>query len=169
MTSEEQNAVKLLLTNLGENTNRKELLETPTRFVNGYKNILSGYNVDASKIISSKLPKAQNNSLIAFEDIEFFSMCEHHFLPFFGTIKITFEPNEYGIGFNTISNLVQAVTRKLQLQERIAKEIGDILISSPLNPKTVLVEIDGQHFCVLSKMPSSSRPIKMKNIYKAGQ
>ena len=161
----EQNAIKTFLSFIGEDASCNNLLKTPQRMLEGYKNILSGYNVDAKSIIANQFSDACSNDIICFDEIDFFSICEHHILPFFGKIKIAYIPNKFAIGFNTITKLVDAVTRRLQLQEKIAKEIGDIIQHSLLAPLGVFVKIEAEHFCVLAKSQNSSKPFMVKNIY----
>jgi GTP cyclohydrolase I len=134
----------------------------------GYKNILSGYNSNYSSIIQNRFSEAENNEIILFEKIDFFSMCEHHVMPFFGEVQIAYIPREKSIGFGTISKLVEVVTRRLQLQERIARDIGDVMQFSPLNPLGVFVSVSAHHFCVLAKSSKNSKPSLVKNLYTTG-
>ena len=166
---EVKNAITLILNYIGEDVTREGLKLTPTRVLEGYKNIFSGYSQPKVEILSNKLGKAEQNDVILFEEIDFFSSCEHHFIPFFGKIKIAYIPNQHAIGFGTILKLVTAITRRLQLQEKIAQEIANFLQESELNPKGVFVQIEGQHFCVLAKSGNSSKPITVKNMITTGE
>jgi GTP cyclohydrolase I len=165
---DKKNAVKLLLSHFGEEDFREELKLTPERMLTGYKNILSGYDFDYYSIIQNNFSNAEKNDIILFEKIDFFSMCEHHIMPFFGEVQIAYIPREKSIGFGTVAKLVEAVTRRLQLQERVGREIGEIIQSSLLNPLGVFVSITGHHFCVLTKPNKSSKPSLVKTLYTTG-
>ena len=156
-------AIKLFLTSLGEDVSRKSLLNTPKRVIEGYQQILFGYKINLKDVIQNKFSCSFNNEIIIFDEIKFFSVCEHHFIPFFGKIRIAYMPNQFAIGFGTINRLVEAITRRLQLQENIANQIASIIQESALNPLGVFVFIEGNHFCTLSKNPHDSHPLLVKN------
>jgi GTP cyclohydrolase IA len=163
--NKEEEALKIFLSFLGEDVNSQDLLKTPSRMLEGYKNILSGNNIKHNILLDNNLIKVIGNDIICFDEIDFFSLCKHHFLPFFGTLKIAYIPNEFGVGFNTILRIVEGATRRLQLQEDIIKEIGNALQESILNPLGIYVEIRAKHFCVLAKNSNSSKPFNVKNVY----
>jgi GTP cyclohydrolase I len=165
---EKKNAIKLLLSHVGKDFSKKELELISERMLNGYSNILRGYNSDFQKIIKNSFSNSENNEIIAFDKIDFFSMCEHHFIPFFGEIQIAYIPNKKAIGFSTILEIVESITRRLQLQERIARQIAETIQSSYLEPLGVFTSISAYHFCVLSKEKKGSKPSLVKNLFTTG-
>lgn len=164
-----KNAITLILNYIGEDTTREGLKLTPERVLESYQNIFSGYKQPKPEISSNRLGNAEENDMILFEAMDFFSTCEHHFIPFFGKVKIAYIPNQHAIGFDTVLKLVNYTTRKLQLQEKIAQKIANFLQESELKPKGVFVQIEAQHFCVLAKNGNASKPITVKNIVTTGE
>ncbi len=141
---------------------------TSERMLKGYKNILSGYEIDYKNLIQNRFSNAESNDIITFEKIDFFSMCEHHFIPFFGEIQISYIPKKNAIGFGAIISLVEAISRRLQLQERITREIAETIQESALNPSGVCVIISANHFCTLAKTKGQHKPSLVKTIFTTG-
>jgi GTP cyclohydrolase I len=165
---EVKQAIKTILQHIGEDVSRKELIKTPGRILESYKEIFSGYKEESDKIIGDTFSEIETDEIIFFENIDFFSTCEHHFAPFFGQISIAYIPNKKAIGFGRITNLIKSITRKLQIQERIAFEIGTLLEKSPLNPAGVFIKIEGKHFCNISG-EKTSKPLVLKTIFTTGE
>lgn len=162
-----EQSIKKIFSHIGEDVSRSEISLTPARMIEGYKNIFSGYSEEPSKIIGNVFSHVETNDIILFEKIDFFSTCEHHFIPFFGKIQVAYIPNKNVIGFSRVTLLVSAITRRMQIQERIAFEISNILQNSLLKPEGVFVKIEGNHFCHLAKEKTSS-PLVLKNICTTG-
>lgn len=152
---------------IGDDPSKKDLLLTAERVVKSYDLIFSGYKQNIEEIMDASFLEIDGNDIVMFEKIGFFSICKHHFLPFFGNIQIGYIPNKKIVGFGTIENLVKAVTRKLQIQENIIEEIANTIQSSNLQPKGVFVKIEAEHLCIFSKR-EDGKPITLKNIITTG-
>ena len=144
-----ENAVRKILINIGEDINREGLIETPKRVAKMYEEILSTKNIndfDNYKLFEVDLDNSQE--MILIKDIPFFSMCEHHMLPFFGKVHVAYIPRENKvIGLSKIPRLVEFVSRKLSVQEEITVNIAKKLIEI-LNPLGVAVVIEARHMCI---------------------
>lgn len=144
-----ENAVRKILINIGENINREGLIETPKRVAKMYEEILSTKNIndfDNYKLFEVDLDNSQEMVLI--KDIPFFSMCEHHMLPFFGKVHVAYIPRENKvIGLSKIPRLVEFVSRKLSVQEEITVNVAKKLIEI-LNPLGVAVVVEARHMCI---------------------
>ena len=144
-----ENAVRKILINIGEDINREGLIETPKRVAKMYEEILSTKNIndfDNYKLFEVDLDNSQE--MILIKDIPFFSMCEHHMLPFFGKVHVAYIPRENKvIGLSKIPRLVEFVSRKLSVQEEITVNVAKKLIEI-LNPLGVAVVIEARHMCI---------------------
>ena len=144
-----ENAVREILINIGEDTNREGLIETPKRVAKMYEEILSTKNIndfDNYKLFEVDLDNSQE--MILIKDIPFFSMCEHHMLPFFGKVHVAYIPRENKvIGLSKIPRLVEFVSRKLSVQEEITVNVAKKLIEI-LNPLGVAVVVEARHMCI---------------------
>ena len=148
-----QSAVKLLLSTIPtEDEGREGLLETPKRVAKMYEELFAGYEMDYHKILSKQFTVDGKPSTIEVKGINFYSMCEHHIMPFFGTVSITYIPKEGGkvVGLSKLARLVECFARRLQLQERLGKQICDALVEC-LDPKGVRVEITAEHTCMTAR------------------
>jgi len=138
--------IKEVLVSAGENPNRDGLKETPKRVAKSYDEILSGYNVDPNSII--KLFDSNGyHELVTVANIEFYSLCEHHMLPFFGTAHIGYIPNGKVLGLSKFARVVEMYSKRLQTQENLNKQIFDLL-NSKLHPKGLIVSLEAKHLCV---------------------
>ena len=144
-----ENAVREILINIGEDINREGLIETPKRVAKMYEEILSTKNIndfDNYKLFEVDLDNSQE--MILIKDIPFFSMCEHHMLPFFGKVHVAYIPRENKvIGLSKIPRLVEFVSRKLSVQEEITVNVAKKLIEI-LNPLGVAVVVEARHMCI---------------------
>lgn len=134
--------VRQLLVELGENPDREGLVETPKRIAEMYEEIFSGYRMNAELDVSFK---EETNAIIA-RDIQFYSMCEHHMLPFFGRIHIAYVPNGRVFGLSKLVRLVEKYSRRMQVQERLTTEIADEI--SKREVSGVIVIAEGEHLCM---------------------
>lgn len=146
--------VKSLLTFFGENVNREGLQETPGRVVRMYKELLDGYAQDEAKIFKV-FDSNGYHDLVTVGNIDFYSLCEHHLIPFFGKIHIGYLPDGKVLGLSKFARLVDIYSHRLQTQENITKQITDA-IEKHLKPEGLVVVIEAQHLCV------SMRGIKKK-------
>ena len=147
-------AMESLLSSIpGEAIGREGLIETPKRVAKMYEELFAGYEMDYHKILSTQFDVGEGTpSVIEIRDIQFYSMCEHHIMPFFGTISITYMPKEGGkvVGLSKLARLVECFARRLQIQERLGNQICDALVEC-LDPKGVRVEITAEHTCMTAR------------------
>lgn len=141
-----EEAVRVILENVGEDPDRDGLLGTPNRVARAYDQLLSGYHVDPVKLINNAMFDVEYDQMVVVKDIEFFSMCEHHMLPFHGRAHVAYLPNEKVVGLSKIPRIVEMFGRRLQIQERMTHEIAE-LIEEFLNPLGVAVVIEASHMC----------------------
>lgn len=134
--------VRELLLELGENPDREGLLGTPTRIADMYEEIFGGYRMDAELDVSF----SEETDAIVAKDIQFYSMCEHHMLPFFGKIHVAYVPSGKVFGVSKLVRLVEKYSRRLQIQERLTKQIADELVR--MGVKGALVIAEGEHLCM---------------------
>lgn len=142
-------AVRLILEAAGEDPAREGLKKTPERVANMYEELLSGYSVKSpEKILSAVYKNEKYSEIILVKDIPFYSLCEHHILPFFGTAHVAYIPKDRALlGLSKIPRLVDAFARRLQIQERLTQQVADT-INKTLKPIGVLVMIEAQHLCM---------------------
>lgn len=136
-----------ILSLLGESANREGLLQTPERVAKSMQFMLQGYEQDPEEILRSAMFKEDYRQMVIVKDIEIYSMCEHHMLPFIGKAHIGYIPNGYITGLSKIARIVDAYARRLQVQERLTTQIKDC-IQNTLNPLGVAVVIEAQHLCM---------------------
>jgi len=138
---------KSVLHSLGENTNREGLQKTPERASKAMHFLTHGYRLNPKKILLSAMFKEDYKQMVIVKDIEVYSLCEHHLLPFLGKAHIAYIPNGYIVGLSKIPRVVEAYARRLQVQERLTTEIRDC-IQETLNPLGVAVVIECAHLCM---------------------
>jgi len=142
-----EDAVKGILNEIGEDPNREGLKDTPERVKRLYKEITSGYNEDPNEIINGAIYDIDYDEMVIVKDIEFYSLCEHHMLPFFGKAQIAYIPKKKVIGLSKIARIVEVYARRLQVQERMTVQIANFL-NETLMPKGVAVVVNGYHLCM---------------------
>jgi GTP cyclohydrolase I len=138
---------KTILSDIGENPNREGLLKTPERVAKAMQYLTHGYDLDPTEILKSAMFKEDYKQMVIVKDIEVYSMCEHHLLPFFGKAHVAYIPNGQIVGLSKIPRVVDAFSRRLQVQERLTNEIRDC-IQETLNPIGVAVVIECSHLCM---------------------
>lgn len=136
-----------IITQLGEDVHREGLEKTPERVAKAMQFLTHGYDLNPEEILKAAMFKEDHNHMVIVKDIEVYSMCEHHMLPFFGKAHIAYIPNGYIVGLSKIPRVVDAFARRLQVQERLTDQIKDC-IQKTLNPKGVAVVIEAQHMCM---------------------
>jgi GTP cyclohydrolase I len=139
-----------LLEALGEDPAREGLKNTPDRVARMYTELLSGYSMDPKRIINSALFNINYDEMVLVRDIEFYSLCEHHMLPFIGRVHVAYIPAGKVIGLSKIPRLVDMYARRLQVQERMTRQIAD-LIQTTLEPQGVAVVVEGMHLCSMMR------------------
>lgn len=143
-------AVRTILWNVGEDPTREGLLKTPERVAKAYEELLEGYAIDPVALINDAFFDTEYHDMVVIKDIEFFSMCEHHMLPFFGKAHVAYIPEGQVLGLSKIPRIVEMYARRLQLQEKMTHEIADF-IQDLLHPRGVAVIVTGQHMCSMMR------------------
>ena len=138
---------KEILRLLGEDPDREGLLKTPKRVAKAMQFLTYGYEIDPAEILQSAMFKEEYRQMVIVKDIDFYSMCEHHMLPFYGKAHVAYIPNNYITGLSKIARVVDIFARRLQIQERMTTQIKDC-IQETLNPLGVMVVIEAQHLCM---------------------
>lgn len=152
-----ERAISLLLEAIGEDPDREGLKNTPRRVANFYEEALAGLKEDPAKILNVYYEKEEHEEIVLLKDIPLYSLCEHHLLPFFGKAHVAYIPKkERLVGLSKIARVVEIFSRRLQLQERLTKQIADAIMKA-VNPLGVLVVIEAEHFC-----------LTMRGVKKAG-
>ncbi|ALL04237.1 GTP cyclohydrolase I FolE [Pedobacter gandavensis] len=136
-----------ILSQLGEDPSREGLVKTPERVAKALQYLTHGYDLDPAAILKGAMFKEDYSQMVVVKDIEVFSMCEHHMLPFFGKAHVAYIPNGHIVGLSKIPRIVDAFSRRLQVQERLTNEIRDC-IQETLNPLGVAVVIECKHLCM---------------------
>lgn len=139
-------AVRLLLDGIGEDAGREGLKETPDRVARMYAELYGGMEEDAAIHLSKRF-SVRDNGMVVEKDITFYSMCEHHMLPFYGKIHIAYLPNGEVAGLSKLARTVEVYARRLQLQERLTAQIADALMEN-LHPRGVIVMAEAEHMCM---------------------
>ena len=142
-----QDLIRQLLTGLGEDPDREGLARTPLRVEKALQFLTSGYRADIDKVLNDALFTVDYSEMVIVKDIDFYSLCEHHLLPFFGKCHVAYLPNQRVIGLSKLPRLVDIFARRLQLQERMTNQIAET-IRTKINPLGVAVVCEGTHLCM---------------------
>ncbi len=142
--------IRHILTELGEDPGRDGLMKTPQRVDGALRYLTSGYRKDADQILNGALFDVAYDEMVIVKNIEVFSLCEHHMLPFFGKCHVAYIPNGKVIGLSKIPRLVDMYARRLQVQERLTTQIAET-INTKIDPKGVAVVIEAQHLCMIMR------------------
>ena len=147
MENKLEEITKDLITEIGEDPNREGLLKTPKRVAKAWQFFSRGYNQKIDDVINEAIFNEDAEDMVIVRDIEFFSLCEHHLIPFFGKAHVGYIPNGKVIGLSKIPRIIDMFSRRLQVQERLTHQIADA-INNVLNPKGVSVVMEGRHMCM---------------------
>jgi GTP cyclohydrolase I len=142
-----QDLIRKLLVEMGENPSREGLLDTPKRVEKAYRFLTSGYEADIDRVLNNALFTVDYNEMVIVKDIAFYSLCEHHLLPFFGKCHVAYIPSTKVIGLSKIPRLVDIFSRRLQVQERLTNQIANT-ISDKIDPLGVAVVMEATHLCM---------------------
>jgi GTP cyclohydrolase I len=161
-----------VLVRLGEDPDREGLLRTPERFAKAYQYLTKGYNEDPADILHGALYSVDYDEMVIVKDIEMFSLCEHHMLPFFGKVHIAYIPKGKVVGLSKLPRLVEVFARRLQVQERLTVEIAES-IQNAIHPLGVGVVIEARHLCMMmrgvEKQHSATVTSSMLGAFRAPQ
>ena len=141
---------KKIIQSIGENTDRPGLKDTPARAAKALKYLTAGYKEDVDKVINNALFSSDNDEMIIVKDIELYSLCEHHLLPFFGKCHVGYLPNGKIIGLSKIARVVDIFSRRLQIQENLTRQIAETLLNHT-EAKGVGVVIEAKHLCMMMR------------------
>ena len=147
-----------ILEAIGENPNREGLIKTPKRVAKAFEEICSGYSKNPKEVLNDALFDSTNNEMVVVRNIEFYSMCEHHILPFFGRVHVAYIPDKKVVGLSKIPRMVEIFARRLQIQEQLTEQIADAIMEV-VKPKGVGVVIHARHMCM------EMRGVKTKHSY----
>jgi GTP cyclohydrolase I len=165
-----EESVREILANIGEDPQREGLLNTPNRVARMYDELTAGYHVDPVKLVNGAVFNVDYDELVLVKDIDFYSMCEHHMLPFYGKAHVAYIPKGKVIGLSKIPRIVEMFARRLQIQEQMTAQIAQFL-QETLDPQGVAVVVEGAHMCAMmrgvkkdnTKMTTS----KMTGVFKS--
>jgi GTP cyclohydrolase IA len=143
-------AVLQLLKEVGEDPSREGLLRTPERVAKAYEFLTKGYHEDIKKVLNEAIFTEKYSEMVIVKDIDFFSMCEHHMLPFYGKAHVAYIPNGKIVGLSKIPRIVEVFSRRLQVQERLTRQIAETLFDA-LNPEGVAVVVEARHMCMMMR------------------
>jgi GTP cyclohydrolase I len=142
--------MKDVLEMLGEDTSREGLLRTPERYEKAMRYLTSGYTTNLEEIVNGALFSVKVDSMVIVKDVEFFSMCEHHMLPFFGKMHVAYLPKDKVIGLSKIPRIIDMYARRLQLQERLTQQVAEAM-TEVISPRGVGVLCEARHFCMMMR------------------
>jgi GTP cyclohydrolase I len=148
--AEIQQAVSTILKAVGENPDREGLQRTPERVARMYAELLSGYKADPIAVVNEAIFDVKYDEMVIIRDVEFYSLCEHHLLPFMGRVHVAYIPDGKVLGLSKIPRIVDIFARRLQVQERMTRQIAD-LIRDLLHPQGVGVIVEGVHLCMMMR------------------
>ncbi len=157
-----------LLSELGEDPRRPGLADTPERFAKAMRELTRGYELDLESVVGRAVFDGEGEAIVAVRDVEFYSLCEHHMLPFFGQVHVAYVPARKIIGLSKIPRIIELYARRLQVQERLTEQVADAL-EKVLEPKGVLVVAEARHLCMamrgVEKQQSSTATRALRGIF----
>ena len=148
--AEVQEAVRHILTGVGEDPERDGLMRTPERVARMYAELLAGYHTDPHQVVNDALFDVKYDEMVIVRDIEFYSLCEHHLLPFMGRVHVAYIPDGKVVGLSKIPRIVELYARRLQVQERMTRQVADF-IRDLLHPQGVGVVVEALHLCMMMR------------------
>ena len=165
---EVESLIAKLLDLIGEDKSREGLIKTPLRVAKAYEHIFGGYDKNPSEVLNDALFESKSSEMVVVRDIEFYSMCEHHILPFFGRVHVAYIPDGKVVGLSKIPRLVDIFARRLQIQEKLTEEIADAIMTT-IKPRGVGVVINARHMCMemrgVEKMHSSTTTSALRGLF----
>ncbi len=153
-----ERAIGAVIKATGEDPKREGLRRTPERVAKMFEELLAGYRVDPFEMLNEAVFKIQNDDMVIVQNIEFYSLCEHHMIPFFGRAHVGYVPNGKIIGLSKIPGIVDMFAKRFQVQERLTRQIANML-NELLNPQGVAVILEGTHLCTIMRGVKKHNPI----------
>jgi GTP cyclohydrolase I len=164
-----QDLIRELIVKIGEDPQREGLLKTPERVAKSYEFLTRGYRQDLATVVNGALFEAESDDMVIVKDIEFFSLCEHHMLPFFGKCHVGYIPRKKILGVSKVARIVDMFARRLQIQERLTGEVAGAMMET-LDAQGVGVVIEAQHLCMqmrgVEKQHSITTTSRMLGIFR---
>lgn len=160
-----ENLFTKILGNLGEDPSRQGLVKTPLRAAKAMEFLTSGYHQDINEILNGAIFDEDYDEMVIVKEIEFYSLCEHHILPFWGKCHVGYLPRNQIIGLSKIPRIVDMFSRRLQVQERLTREIAEAL-ETALDPRGVAVVMEGQHLCMMARGVEKQAPRMTTNVMR---
>ncbi len=164
-----QNIISNLLSEIGEDPKREGLLNTPKRVAKAYEFLTSGYNKKVEEVLNNAIFDVRYDEMVLVKNIDFYSLCEHHMLPFYGKVHVAYIPDGKVLGLSKIPRIVEIFSRRLQVQERMTQQIADT-IEEHLHPQGVAVVSEARHMCMMmrgvEKQNSSATASAVHGIFK---
>ena len=160
-----ENLFTKIIENLGEDPSREGLMRTPLRAAKAMEFLTSGYRQDVDKILNGAIFEEDYDEMVIVKEIEFYSLCEHHILPFWGKCHVGYLPRNQIIGLSKIPRIVDMFSRRLQVQERLTREIAEAL-ETALDPRGVAVVMEGQHLCMMARGVEKQAPKMTTNVMR---
>jgi len=164
--------IRQILESIGEDPDREGLRETPQRFVESFRFLTSGYGENPDKLLNNALFEVKYDEMVIVSDIDFFSLCEHHLLPFFGRCHVAYLPDKKVIGLSKVARLVEMFSRRLQVQERLTTQIAQTIYDK-IHPHGVAVVVEAQHLCMamrgVEKLNSRALTSSMLGVFRTRQ
>ena len=154
-----------IIENLGEDPSREGLMKTPLRAAKAMEFLTSGYHQDIDKILNGAIFDEDYDEMVIVKEIEFYSLCEHHILPFWGKCHVGYLPRNRIVGLSKIPRIVDMFSRRLQVQERLTREIAEAL-ETALDPRGVAVVMEGQHLCMMARGVEKQAPRMTTNVMR---
>ncbi len=144
------NLARGIFLEIGENPTREGLLRTPERFYKAIQYLMSGYAESIQSVVGEGIFESESSGIVCVKDIEFYSLCEHHMLPFWGKASIAYLPQNKILGLSKFARIVDVYSKRLQVQERLTKEIAESIYNF-VNPRSVAVVVEAQHLCMMMR------------------
>lgn len=165
-----EEAVKTILTLIGEDPQRKGLQKTPTRVFKAFEHLCAGYRADPMQVLGQALFESSNDEMVVVRDIEFYSLCEHHLLPIIGRAHVAYIPDGKVVGLSKIPRMVNLFARRLQIQEQLTEQIADA-VTQTVHPKGVGVVLEARHMCMemrgVEKICSTTTSSALRGLFKS--
>lgn len=155
-----KNAYSQLIRDIGEDETREGLIDTPKRAAAAFRYLNSGYNMTLEGVINNAIFEADTEDMVIVKDIELYSLCEHHLLPFIGKCHVAYLPNGKVLGLSKIARIVEMYARRLQIQEKLSKQIADA-VQTAVNPFGVAVVIEAKHLCMMMRGVEKQNSVMM--------